>query len=40
MEYLVKWAGYSVFDSTWEPASNLTHCGDILAAFKSRRNLD
>ncbi len=39
VEYLVKWAGYPVFDSTWEPLSNLTNCESILSAFKLRRGL-
>ena len=38
-EYLVKWLGYPVFESTWEPAANLTNCPDILAAFKARKGL-
>ena len=29
-EFLVKWRGYSLFDSTWEPEGNLTHCTDIM----------
>ena len=33
-EYLIKWDGYLLFDCTWEPESNLTHCAEILAAFK------
>lgn len=39
VEYLVKWVGYPLFESTWEPASNLTHCQAILDAFKARRSL-
>ena len=29
-EYLVKWLGYPVFESTWEPASHLANAPDIL----------
>ena len=29
-EYLVKWLGYSVFESTWEPDSHLANALDIL----------
>ena len=32
-EYLVKWRGYSVFESTWEPESNLTNCARTLAMY-------
>lgn len=34
-EYLVKWKGYHVKESTWEPAANLTHCPQALAQFCS-----
>lgn len=37
-EFLVKWKGYSVVDSTWEPEGNLTHCRDVLASFLTRRD--
>ena len=30
-EYLVKWHGYLVFESTWEPEANLTNCARTLA---------
>ena len=33
MEYLVKWRGYSVFESTWEPEANLTNCARTLAMY-------
>ena len=39
LEYLVKWKGYSVFEATWEPASNLTNCSEVLSAYKQRRGL-
>ena len=29
-EYLVKWMGYPVFESTWEPASHLANAPDIV----------
>ena len=31
--FRVLWHGYSVFESTWEPETNLTHCPAILAGF-------
>ena len=39
LEYLVKWRGYSVFEATWEPASNLTNCSEVLSAYRQRRGL-
>ena len=33
MEYLVKWRGYSVFESTWELEANLTNCARTLALY-------
>ena len=39
MEYLVKWKGYSVFEATWEPASNLTNCSEVLSAYRQRTGL-
>ena len=33
MEHLVKWCGYSVFESTWEPEANLTNCARMLALY-------
>ena len=32
-EYLVKWRGYSEFESTWEPEANLTNCAHTLAMY-------
>ena len=37
--FRVLWRGYSVFESTWEPETNLTHCPAILANFCHRRNI-
>eukprot|EP01066_Platyproteum_vivax_P012809 Platyproteum_vivax@DN5822_c0_g1_i1.p1 len=34
--FLVKWEGYLDDENTWEPASNLTHCDDILNDFLTR----
>ena len=39
MEYLVKWRGYSVFESMWEPEANLTNCARTLASYQQRRGL-
>ena len=25
-EYLIKWLGYPVYESTWEPVAHLDHC--------------
>ena len=36
-QFLVKWTGYSIFESTKEPHAKLTHCPDILHAFLQRR---
>ena len=33
IESLVKWHGYSVFESTWEPEANLTNCARTLASY-------
>jgi hypothetical protein len=35
-EFLVKWRGYDVFDSTWEPESNLANCPLLLQQFLLR----
>ena len=39
MEYLVKWRGYSVFESMWEPKANLTNCARTPALYQQRRGL-
>ena len=31
--------GYSVFEATWEPISNLTNCSEVLSAYRQRRGL-
>ena len=31
--FRVLWRRYSVFESMWEPETNLTHCPNILADF-------
>ncbi|SOV01667.1 uncharacterized protein UDID_18169 [Ustilago sp. UG-2017a] len=31
--YLVRWVGYGPDHNSWEPASNLTHASDLIAAF-------
>lgn len=35
-EYLIKWQGYGYEHCTWEPLANLTHCADILNAFRKK----
>lgn len=32
-EYLVKWLGWPIEDSTWEPTANLDHCEEILGEY-------
>ena len=32
-EYLVKWRGYSVFESMWEPEAYLTNCARTLSMY-------
>lgn len=33
--YLVKWAGYSREQATWEPITNLEHCQHAICQFES-----
>lgn len=35
--FLVKWFGYPIVDSTWEPKYNLTNCQDALIDFNLTR---
>jgi hypothetical protein len=35
VQYLVKWAGYPEYDSTWEPARHLAHCPDLVQEFEA-----
>jgi len=35
-QYLVKWAGYPVEESSWEPRANL-RCPDLLAEFEAQQ---
>ena len=36
--YLVKWAGYSEDDATWEPASNLKNCKKLIEEYENQKN--
>ena len=31
--FLIKWKGYPLHEATWEPESNLKHCGEMLKEF-------
>ena len=33
--YLIKWKGYTLEESTWEPIYNLEHCPDAILAFET-----
>jgi hypothetical protein len=33
LQYLVKWQGYDRGHNSWEPATNLTHCAELLDTF-------
>lgn len=34
--YLIKWAGYSSNENTWEPEENLTSCQELVQEFQQR----
>jgi len=36
VEYLVQWKGWPLWEASWEPKSNLTHCQETLQAFEQR----
>ena len=36
LQYLVRWKGYGEHESTWEPARNLRHSGDLLDTYHNR----
>jgi transposase InsO family protein len=36
VQYLVKWKGYEVKESTWEPADHLIHAGSIVAEYEEK----
>ena len=35
-EYLIKWKGYEINESTWEPEENLVGCKILLSQFKRK----
>ena len=37
--YLIKWKDHPTSENTWEPVKNLTHCKDLLEAYKRRHRL-
>ncbi|KAE9551587.1 hypothetical protein FO519_005194 [Halicephalobus sp. NKZ332] len=37
VQYLVKWKDYPSSHNTWEDATNIAHCREILAEFKEHR---
>jgi hypothetical protein len=38
-EYLIKWKGYPLNESTWEPMGNLEHCHDKIREFHHKNHL-
>jgi hypothetical protein len=36
-QYLVKWKGYGIEESTWEPKSNLEHAEEAMDEFSRRK---
>jgi hypothetical protein len=39
-QYLVKWFGYPLYDSTWEPIENLKNCKEKVKEYESTRTLN
>ena len=37
IEYLVRWVGYPLSASTWEPMANLAHCKEALTEFNAQQ---
>ena len=37
-EYKIKWKGYCITNSTWEPIENLTNCWSIVQDYEDRKN--
>ena len=38
-QYLVKWTGYGHDHNSWEPATNLTHCNELLQEYERVQSL-